>query len=38
MPVEVIQPSLIDEDDEELPRYRPLESSDNKGKRKAPEE
>jgi len=37
MPVEVTQPSLIEEDEDEAPRYRPLESTENKGKRKAPD-
>jgi hypothetical protein len=40
MPVEVTQPSLIDEDDEDPPRTRPVPEAlpMNKGKRKAPEE
>jgi len=40
LPVEVTQPSLLDEDDEEPPRNRPAQEPMpvNKGKRKAPEE
>jgi len=40
LPVEVTQPSLLDEDDEEPPKNRPTPEllPGNKGKRKAPEE
>ncbi|KZP21548.1 hypothetical protein FIBSPDRAFT_503321 [Athelia psychrophila] len=42
MPVQVTQPSLFDEEEEEAPRTRGMPASDapsgNKGKRKAPEE
>jgi hypothetical protein len=40
LPVEVTQPSLLDEVDEEPPRNRPAQEPMpvNKGKRKAPEE
>lgn len=43
LPVKVTQPSLLEDEEEDLPRSRPVPSTDeapplNKGKRKAPDE